>query len=52
MILEGVEELGQKTWERIPELDAMCEEAPESMYHSVVGGGVNVIMWKLWASSA
>jgi hypothetical protein len=29
----------------------MCEEAPDSMYHSVFGGGVSVIMLKLWARS-
>jgi hypothetical protein len=29
----------------------MCEEAPESMYHSVFGGGVSVIVLKLWARS-
>jgi hypothetical protein len=27
----------------------MCEEALESMYHSVFGGGVSVIVLKLWA---
>jgi hypothetical protein len=43
--------LGEKTRERISEFDAMCEEAHESMYHFVFGGGASVIVLKLLVRS-
>jgi hypothetical protein len=51
IIMEGVElEEGQEK-ESIPELEAMCAVAPESMYHSPVEGGVRVMVLKDLARS-
>lgn len=36
--------------ERVPRSDVMCADALESMYHSLVGGGVRDMVLKLFSS--
>jgi hypothetical protein len=43
IILDGVEELGNRETRRLPGSEVMWKVAPESMYHSPVGGGVRVM---------
>jgi hypothetical protein len=47
IIFDGAEELGNREIRRLPGLKVMWEVAPESMYHSPVGGGVRVMVLKL-----
>ena len=44
MIDEGVHDEYGEIVERLPVAEVMWEPAPESAYHSEVGGGLNVIM--------
>ena len=52
IILDGVECEGRVDEVSIPEFDVIWDEAPESIYQSVVGGGVNVMVLKLFARVA
>ena len=49
MMEEGVVEEGGWDEVRIPEVEAMWDEAPESIYHSCVGGGESCMVLKFYA---
>ena len=52
MMDEGVEEVGVWEWESIPEMEAMWDVAPESMYQALgVAGGWSVTVLKAATSS-
>ena len=50
MIDEGVKDFGEKEDDKLSVSKVKCEEAPESMYQFVVGGGVSVIVLNVFVS--
>lgn len=48
---EGVDVVGGRERERVPVSDVIWEEAPESMYQSVVGGAARVIVLNALANA-